>query len=714
MRKGTRPVLDFFLYAVLVGMLGAPVARAVTTNCATTTTGQQLCVSIDAPADGATVFVPPGEVTVQGRVTIGAFTGANINVMYVVDVSGSLENSGFNPFQDLTGDGLINTADDCNNDGINGSAMDATCFGLLALNGSLGNLPTVSAGLVAFASGAKTADMGPAVGAQTFTAPPQVDANTNSTPDVEEVIRSLDTTYLGTSAAGVGLFTADITNGFATQTDYDAALSAMNTAFAARPAGQRNIAFFLSDGQPTTFTTGAGSPLSTAVAAGTTVNTFVLGVVAPGECAPGKPLRSIADSTGGTCTEVADPSLLSAVLPGTAPAGIDHVTVNGVTVPLDPLGQWSRALTGIVLGPNTITATAFASDATSVAASITVNGAVAPSATPTATATRTPTSTPTNTPTATPTSTPTNTSPPPPTDIPTATPTLTPTPTPTSTATQTPTHTPTATPTNSFTPVPTNTPTATASPTSTPTTTPTRTPTATPTRTATATGTATPTETPTATPTATPTRTATATATATPPNTSTATPTATATATPSSTPTSSPSRTPSASPSAPPTSSPTRTATSTPTATPTNTPVPPPQLRVEPSGPYDFRSVLVGRSRTFTYSARNTGGAVLTGTAGASCPGFSVAPAVLSLAANEQVALVVTFAPPGVGSFSCELSIQTNGGAAQIGLSGAGAAPPPIPVVSAPNSPAGIVMIGLLALAITRLLRARIGSSRSP
>jgi hypothetical protein len=600
------------LFSLILASLCPSVAGAASTNCATTTTAQQLCVSIDTPADGSAVFVPPGEVTVQGRVTIGTFTGANINVMYVVDVSGSLENNGFNPFQDLTGDGLINSADDCNHDGINGSAMDATCFGLLALNGSLGNLSTVSVGLVAFASGAKTADMSPAVGAQTFAAPPQVDANANSVPDVEEVIRSLDTTYQGTSAAGIGLFTPDITANFALQTDYNAALSAMNTAFAARPAGQRNIAFFLSDGQATTFTTGAGSPLNTAIAAGTTINTFALGVVAPGQCASGNPLRTIADSTGGTCAEVADPSQLSAVLPGTAPAGIDHVMLNGATVPLDALGQWARTpLTGIVLGPNTITATAFATDATSVVASLTVNGVVAPTATPTPTVTHTPTSTPT----------------------------------------QTPTGTETATPTPSRTLAPADTPTATVTASKTPTSTPTRTPTSTPP--------------PTATATATPTRTATSSAT--------------------------------------PTMSPTQTAT----MAPTNTPVPSPQLSVDPPGPHDFGFVLEGRSRTFTFSARNSGGALLTGSAAASCPGFSVAPEVLSLAANEQVALVVTFTPPGAGSFSCELSIQTNGGTAQIGLSGTGVAPAPIPVVSAPTSPAGIVMIGLLTLGMMWLLRGR-------
>ena len=157
--------------------------------------------------------------------------------------------------------------------------------------------------------------MGPGAGAQTFTSPPDNDANSNTVPDADEVIHSLSTEFGGSGSAGIGQFTSDITAGFAFNTNYDAALTNMNAAFATQPAGDINTGFFLSDGEPTTFTTGAGSPLQDAINAGTKILTFGIGGGAAGSCAPGEALRVIADSTGGTCTEVADPSTLSTVLP---------------------------------------------------------------------------------------------------------------------------------------------------------------------------------------------------------------------------------------------------------------------------------------------------------------------------------------------------------------------------------------------------------------
>ena len=127
-------------------------------------------------------------------------------------------------------------------------------------------------------------------------------------PDVDDVIHSLSTQLGGAGAAGIGQFTSNITAGFAFNTNYDAALTNMNAAFASQGAGDVNTGFFLSDGIPTTFTTGAGSPLQAAVAAGTKILTFGIGGGAPNSCDPGAPLRTIADATGGTCTEVADPS----------------------------------------------------------------------------------------------------------------------------------------------------------------------------------------------------------------------------------------------------------------------------------------------------------------------------------------------------------------------------------------------------------------------
>jgi hypothetical protein len=138
---------------------------------------------------------------------------------------------------------------------------------------------------------------------------------------MHEVIRSLDTELAYPHAEGIGLFTPDFTDFTATLTNYDAALLWMNQAFALQPAGETNIAYFLSDGNPDEdfFTTGPGSLLDDTANAGTVVNTLAVGTVAPGACGSGKPLRIIADTTGGTCTEVEDPSNLKNILPWTNP-----------------------------------------------------------------------------------------------------------------------------------------------------------------------------------------------------------------------------------------------------------------------------------------------------------------------------------------------------------------------------------------------------------
>lgn len=353
------------LLAVVVGSAGAANPAS-----ATTTTNQELTVEVSLSTANDPVWLGTA-VNASAEATLGA--GDTANIVYVVDVSGSMENPGFNPFQPAVGD--------CDGDGLVGTALDGACVGLIALNASLGSATNANVGLVAFGSGGKTADMGPAGGAQTFTSPPDNDDNVNSVPDAEEVIRSLQTEFGGGGAlGGIGLFTPDITASFPGGTNYDAALSNMNTSFATQPVTDINTGFFLSDGAPTAFTTGAGSPLQDAIDAGTRILTFGIGGGAAGSCAPGAPLFTIADSTGGTCTEVADPSTLSTVLPAqlTNIASLE-LEVNGVSVasvsgsePVAMVLPNVDITAALVVGINTIEATAIAEDGTQVTASTTL------------------------------------------------------------------------------------------------------------------------------------------------------------------------------------------------------------------------------------------------------------------------------------------------------------------------------------------------------
>lgn len=374
-RRGRRLGLATLTLVVLVAMTGT--AIAVNPATATTTTNQDLEVEITLDPDPGAAHWLDDPLSADATATLGE--GDFANVVYVLDVSGSMENESFNPFQDINPPGGIGAEDDCNGDGVQGSALDAACFGLLALNQSLGSGPNVDVGMVVFGDGAKTADMDPALGAQPFTSPPDADKDSLGGSDVEQVIRSTDTEFAAPNNAGIALFTADITAGFGSATDYDAALTAMNTAFAPQPATEINRAIFISDGAPSQFTTGPGSPLDN-VATTTAVDTFAIGTIAPGACAAGQPLFEIADATGGICTEVGDPSTLSTVLPAplTNIASLD-LRVNGVFVGGDSGSEpTTMELLGVditdalIPGPNLVEAVATAEDGTAATADVVV------------------------------------------------------------------------------------------------------------------------------------------------------------------------------------------------------------------------------------------------------------------------------------------------------------------------------------------------------
>jgi hypothetical protein len=163
---------------------------------------------------------------------------------------------------------------------------------------------------------------------------------------------------------------------FAGNTNFDAALTAVLNAFANTPSDDQRVTFFLSDGDSTTFSTGPGSPVQNVATADIVVNTFSIGNGASG-CGPTESLGIIANITGGTCTEVLDPSELSAVLTGVTPTGIDHVSVrlNGgtpVEAALGALGNWSVFFPEPVPGENyLIEASVFAEDGTVATADIT-------------------------------------------------------------------------------------------------------------------------------------------------------------------------------------------------------------------------------------------------------------------------------------------------------------------------------------------------------
>jgi cysteine-rich repeat protein len=342
-------------------------------------TGQTLTCSITSPLDGSTVPMPPGTVQVEGGGVVGDVATQQINVIYVIDVSGSTDG---NFSVDADGNGMVQTGDHFGAGGDNynalsgdteaGEILDGEISGVLALHASIGNPSNVAVGVVAFASSAANADVGPGAGEQFFVSPPQADGGGLAVPDITEVARSLRSGDGSGGGGEIKAFNSPIVN-VGANTNFKLALAEMNATFANFPAG-KNIAFFLSDGMSNSggvcMAGNCAAELAAAQAAGTIVHTVGVGMGADPD-----DLQYIADQTGGTFTQVNDPSQLATILPNIQPAGIDHIDVNGMAVPLDALGNFSVEQTCPAEGQFTITATCVADDVdhTSVSADITLD-----------------------------------------------------------------------------------------------------------------------------------------------------------------------------------------------------------------------------------------------------------------------------------------------------------------------------------------------------
>jgi hypothetical protein len=268
-------------------------------NSGATTTAQELTTELfctEVVDEGEEAFL----VSVKG--SLGPPVTLKFNVCLVIDISTTMGAQDLAaPVGDANGDGQVNTR------------LDAAIFGLEALITSLSGTPNIDFSLVAFAQDAAILDLSPAAGQQGWISDVNQDLDLNGIADIRDVLRSLDTGGLGTT--NVGKFTS---YDWAPGTDYTEALTRMNEAFAqlVLEPGESNIAYFISDGlpnQPPPFDA-VGGPLSIAVAAATTINSYGVGPDVATICDPGEPLDKIASQTGGTCNAIVDPSDLVDVL----------------------------------------------------------------------------------------------------------------------------------------------------------------------------------------------------------------------------------------------------------------------------------------------------------------------------------------------------------------------------------------------------------------
>lgn len=355
------------LVLVFAGAILATTIPAWAENPATgtLTSGDTIEIVIDTPGDGDQVPPAGDPLEITGRTNIPEVpTNPAANVLYVVDVSGS---TGFPTGQDCNGDGAVDAGDDLNGDGRVGDTLDCEIRGIIALNESLGDAPIFDGGVVPFGSSAAIADVdGVTDGlSSTFTTPLTNDVSGNGVPDIDDVATSL-------IVGGARLFEPRSVGG---GTNFNAALATLVGGFSGQPAGEANVAYFLSDGQAGV-STGGGSSLQSAIDAGIIVNTYSVGTGASG-CGAFAALAVIADQTGGTCTEVDDPSTLAAALTNTPPLGIDRVEValNGsapAVANIDAFGNWNITFDAadVPAPPVLVEATVVATDATVVTADI--------------------------------------------------------------------------------------------------------------------------------------------------------------------------------------------------------------------------------------------------------------------------------------------------------------------------------------------------------
>jgi len=281
-----------------------------------------------------------------------------VNVVFVIDVSGSME-------QDAGAGG------DINGDGLPNSYLDAAVAGLESLLDSMSTSANVDIGVVAFASNAIAADVSPAFGDQGWTSPVNADLNGNLLADVKDVLRSVR--IRGTTFS---TFSPKVQSGVFT--NYTAALTAADALFDVQPPGEANFVYFISDGSPN-----IGNPFLPAATALVTdhsalIHAYGIGVEGAAACGAGMPLDALANISGGTCTPVVNPALLSTILPQSTSTVIDKlvIKVNGnpvLTNNVDSATQICVTNAEIIqfmdqFGPNTIEACGVTADGLTVTA----------------------------------------------------------------------------------------------------------------------------------------------------------------------------------------------------------------------------------------------------------------------------------------------------------------------------------------------------------
>ncbi len=296
--------------AALIGVLGVVVLLAAIGGAAFWYLGNQVSSSAqtatlpggtDLKAELVSLSPPNGDSqNLHATASIGAAqAAANTTLIYVFDLSASTLDTGACG-GDRNHDGRADTSLDC-------EIAAATALNAQAVeNGTVGEV-----GLIGFAAGAITADLGSADGPQTLVAP-DADADANGTPDV---VQAMQSAFTGTQHQPIGFRTFSRVTAENTTTAFSAGIQAACDALADTDNPNR-LVVFLSDGANR-----GGQPVDGVLPCDPSVvfQTFAAGQQASCEQASELGgLATISQLSDGSCTPVSDltklPDILQAVV----------------------------------------------------------------------------------------------------------------------------------------------------------------------------------------------------------------------------------------------------------------------------------------------------------------------------------------------------------------------------------------------------------------
>lgn len=209
------------------------------------------CITFDQP-DGASY--PAGTTLALSGRALGL--DASLDVIYVLDVSTST--------QDVCGldsnfDGVIDESDDLNGDNgtgdnpnpdcTEGSILDSCLGAIRIVDGLFAQNGSVTHALAPFAGTGKTADLAPEPGIQTWTTPPERDADGDGVADFEQALLSAYAIGgpFGVFGSGIELFTNVNVGG---GTNFEQGFGAAATALELGPPAGERVMVFLTDGLP--------------------------------------------------------------------------------------------------------------------------------------------------------------------------------------------------------------------------------------------------------------------------------------------------------------------------------------------------------------------------------------------------------------------------------------------------------------------------------